>query len=129
MAALLAAYRTYREIADQLGVSHGTVGNDAAVIREEWKRRANHDFDAHVAEELAKLDQLERSVLPKALAGAADQGPLLSAVDRELAIMGRRAKLLGLDRHMRVESAHAVEYRTRLDTEIEALLEEMRDSG
>jgi hypothetical protein len=29
--------------------------------------------------------------------------------------MGRRAKLLGLDRPTRVESAHAVEYRTNLD--------------
>jgi hypothetical protein len=126
---LLAAHWTYREIADHLGVSHGTVGNDAAAIREEWKRQANRDFDAHVAEELAKLDQLERSVVPEALAGAADQGPLLPAVDRELAIMRRRAKLLGLDRPMRVESAHAVEYRTNLDTEIEALLEQMRPSG
>jgi hypothetical protein len=107
----------------------GTVGNDAAVIREEWKRRANHDFDAHVVEELAKLDQLERTVLPEALAGAEDQGLALRAVDRELAIMARRARLLGLDRPPRVHDAQTVEYRTALDAEIEVLIEQMRASG
>jgi hypothetical protein len=93
----LMRHETYREMAQVLGVSAATVNEDVKAVRAEWHERAADDYGAWLAEEMAKLDSLERVMLPQALAGQT------SAVHAVLGVMNRRAKLLGLDRPERMQ--------------------------
>jgi hypothetical protein len=43
------------------GVDQGTVSRDLAAVREEWKARSAEAFAERVAEELARIDGLERT--------------------------------------------------------------------
>lgn len=118
VAALRLSHFTQREIAARLQVSVGTINADLQAIRDEWQaRRATH-YDDWVGEELAKLDRLERSLMPLALQGQHQ------AADRVLAIMDRRARLVGLDKPQLHE--HTVITRDALDAEIERLEGELR---
>jgi hypothetical protein len=49
------------KIAEAEGVNHGQISRDLAVVREEWKAAASLAFGEHVAQQLAKLDKLERT--------------------------------------------------------------------
>jgi hypothetical protein len=110
---LLTRHLTYREMAQQLGVSHSTIGEDVKVIRERWRERAGNDYADFLAEELAKLDQLEREVLPHALSSGPKGGVNLRAVDRVLTIMERRGRYLGLDSPSKVQFVLRIEMITR----------------
>lgn len=90
VATMLLAHRSQREIAHHLGVHPSTVNRDIAAIRAEWAQRRATALDEWVAEELAKLDAVERAVMGKVL-----QGHTFS-IDRLLAAMHHRARLLGL---------------------------------
>jgi hypothetical protein len=103
VAEMVASHYTYREIGDALGVASSTVSEDVKVIREQWRQRATADYSTLLAEELAKLDLLERELLPKALSGGPEAGVNLYAVDRVLAIRDRRARMVGLDAPQRIE--------------------------
>lgn len=131
IATLVTYHWTYQEIADRVGVAVGTVCSDVAVIRKRWQERYAEEYARHVAEEIAKLDDLERRILPLALTGGARSGeegakPSLWAVDRALAIMDRRARLLGLDKPTKVDAKVTVTESTVLDDQIRALLEQMQ---
>lgn len=111
------AHLTQAEIAQQVGVSVGTVNADLKAIREEWADRAATAFEDWVSEELAKLDRLERALLPQALKG---QG---RAAEKVLSIMDRRAKMLGLNKPDKVEHTHIT--RDLIEAEIERLEAEL----
>lgn len=113
VAALRLTHLTQREIASRLGVSVGTVNADLQAVREEWAERRSTSYDDWVSEELAKLDRLERSMMTYALQGQT------TAVDRVLAVMDRRSRLVGLDKPQLHE--HTVITRDALDAEIERL--------
>ena len=113
VAELRLQHYTECEIAEAVGVAQSTVSRDLAAIRDEWLERRMTAYDDWVAEELAKLDELERSLLALALAGQT------SAVDRVLGIMDRRAKLLGLDKPQLHE--HTIVTEDALDAEIRRL--------
>ena len=83
---LVMQHFTYREIAAQLGVASSTVSDDVRAIREQWRARATASYSTFLAEEMARLDLLERELLPKALSGGPKGGVNLRAVDRVLAI-------------------------------------------
>ena len=123
VATLRLAHLTQAEIAARVGVSVGTVNADLKAIRDAWQERARTSIDEWVGEELAKLDRLERSLMPLALQGQA------TAADRVLSVMDRRAKLLGLNKPERFE--HTVITRDAIETEIERLEAELAatDSG
>ena len=123
VATLRLAHLTQAEIAARVGVSVGTVNADLKAIREAWQERARTSIDEWVGEELAKLDRLERSLMPLALQGQA------TAAERVLSVMDRRAKLLGLNKPERFE--HTVITRDAIETEIERLEAELaaNDSG
>lgn len=95
VAALRMSHWTQTEIAKAVGVSVATVNRDLQAVREDWAERRDAAYSSWVAEELAKLDALERSWLPRALKV---QDADVSAVREVLRVMDRRAKLLGLDR-------------------------------
>jgi hypothetical protein len=93
----LLRHETYRSMAQRLGVSAATVTEDVKAVRAEWHKRAADDYEAWLAEEIAKLDSLEQAMLPQALTGQT------RAVHAVLGVMTRRAKLLGLDRPERMQ--------------------------
>ena len=92
VSAMLLARVQQREMARRESVSLGTITNDIAVIRRNWRDRMAESYNAHVAEEVAKLDWLERGLMAHAL-----KGDDYDAIDRLIKIMDRRARLLGLD--------------------------------
>ncbi len=59
-AELYLAGRNQYEIAEIIGVSQGTISNDLKAIRVMWRERAVIAFSERKAEELARLDKLER---------------------------------------------------------------------
>jgi hypothetical protein len=52
--------RTQAEIAEKLGLSRQQIGYDLNAVREEWLHSSLTDFNQRKAEELARLDRLER---------------------------------------------------------------------
>jgi transcriptional regulator with XRE-family HTH domain len=110
VATLRLAHLSQAEIARKLGVSVGTVNADLQAIRQEWAERRRSSFEEWLDEELAKLDRLERALLPLALQGQA------TAADRVLSVMDRRAKLLGLNKPERHE--HTVITMDAIEAEI-----------
>jgi hypothetical protein len=103
VAPLVLAHFSYRQIAERLGVAPSTISEDVKAMREQWRQRSSADYGTFLAEETAKLDLLERELLPEALHGGPEGGLNLQAVDRLLAIRDRRARMLGLDSPSRVE--------------------------
>ena len=89
---LRASGQSIRAIADQLGISKSHVQRDIEkelqAAAEERKKIAGLIIDL----ELTKLDELEQEAWKHIAAGE------LSAIDRVLRSMERRAKLLGLDK-------------------------------
>lgn len=110
---------TETEIAEALGVSQPTISRDLAHIREEWREERVRSYDDWVAEELAKLAALERTLLPEAILEGGQ------AVDRVLSVMDRRARLLGLDKPQLHE--HTIVTEDALDAEIRRLEERLAE--
>jgi hypothetical protein len=117
---LTRAHLPQRAIAARLGVHHRTVERDQAVLHRYYRSLATAHIDDLVAEEVAKLDSLERVVLERpfldddgALVLDTDGVPLLRVLDNDdvmtlLRIAERRTKLLGLDMPTRTETSVTV---------------------
>jgi len=99
VATLRLMHYTQQQIAKRLNVSQATVSQDLAAIRNEWVSRRDQQYGDWVAEEIAKLDALERVWLPRALSQNNDE----KAVTKVLSIMDRRARMLGLDQPERFQ--------------------------
>lgn len=86
------AGKTYREIADELGMVESqvraTLTAELEKVRQGKQRLAEEVFYL----EVVRLDEMFSAIYPKVLAGEE------SAIRTALLIMERRAKLLGLDR-------------------------------
>jgi hypothetical protein len=105
---------SFQQIADQIGY------RDRGTARRAYMTGLSHlpeieDRDLLLRVESARLDALQHAVWKLAMNGESD------AVRDVLAIMSRRAKLLGLDAPTRSEQKHTSE----LDEEIQTLLAEM----
>lgn len=85
---------TYREIADREDVSVRTAYND---VQAALKLTLQEPADSVRAQELARLDRMQRSVWPQVLSGDVKAGEYL------LKVMDRRARLLGLDAPRRID--------------------------
>jgi len=117
VSALRLMHYTQREIAAEIGVSVATVNRDLAVVRAEWADRRSQSYESWVAEELAKIDLLERAILPAAISG--DD----KAQARIVQFMDRRARMMGLDKPERFE--HTVITLDAVEAEIARLEREM----
>lgn len=53
--------KTQIQIAEIIGVSQGTISNDLKELQKRWKEKSIQLIDERKAEELAKVDQLERT--------------------------------------------------------------------
>ena len=91
VAANILAGLTYREIAEALNVSLGTVAGDFRAILKAWQKHYEGDMDRWVKVQLRRLDVMLNALWSKAKDG--DE----TAIDRVLKIMERQARLLGLD--------------------------------
>lgn len=127
---------SYRQIADQLGVSVSTahamvqrgladlVGESTEEVRRLELERLDHMARAALAV-LGKrhliVSQGRVAVHPKTGEPLLDSGPVLHAIDRLLRVQDRRAKLLGLDAPIRVETVTM----GLVDAEIERLEKEL----
>ena len=100
VARLLRTGATEGQIAMQLGVSRKTIVGDVAVLRAEWQAAGAQDRDEWIAGELGKLEAIEAECWR--LFYNEPKGRLF-AIDRILAVMERRARLLGLDAAKRVQ--------------------------
>ena len=90
VAANLLGGLNYREMADALGVSIGTIASDVKMIMKRWEHDQLDKFDAWVMLEDRRYDRLLNGIWDKATGGD------LRAVDRALRIEDQRAKLKGL---------------------------------
>jgi transcriptional regulator with XRE-family HTH domain len=119
VSALRLMHYTQREIARELDVSASTVNRDLAAVREEWAARRTQTYESWVAEELAKIDLLERAIMPAAIAG--DD----KAQARLVMFMDRRARMMGLDKPQQHE--HTVITLDAVEAEIARLEREMSE--
>lgn len=97
VAANLLAGLSYRQIAEGLNVSVGTVASDVKRLLDRWKKEQVTIVDDVVRVEVQRLDRAMAAIWTKV------QGGDLEAIDRMVKLMERRAKLLGLDAPKRVE--------------------------
>jgi len=126
--------RDQRRLARQLGVSLGTVNRDFQALDAEYRRRAASDIATEKGLDLDRVEAMVRGLWPEAARGT------WQAVDRVLACLGRKAKLLGLDAPAKVDAgltlrdlAERVAQRDGLDpaavlAEAEAVLRELAES-
>lgn len=87
---------TQQAIADRLGVTQQTVSTDVAAAMDGWRDSAGESMATLVAQDAARLDALLAGVWDEAVPEDGSP-PRLPAVDRAVAILARRARLLGLD--------------------------------
>lgn len=98
VADLLLAGASHRRIAQALDCDRRTVAADVDALLAQWAEdQKPEERERWRNLELAKLAEIEPGVLREAKRGS------LGAVDREIRLMERRAKLLGLDAPTRQE--------------------------
>ena len=94
VAILLRGADKVREIAAKLNVAPSTISEDIKALRSEWvvrRKKADQEFDL----DLERLDDLLRGIYLTAKQGN------LSALDRALAILDRRARMFQYDQQPR----------------------------
>lgn len=92
VAANLLAGLTYRQMAEALGVSLGTITKDVRLIIDHWRKEQVEDVDGWMQVQLRRLDTMLKAIWNDVLNGD------LKAADTALRIIERQSKLLGLDR-------------------------------
>lgn len=91
VSANLLAGLTYRQMAEALNVSLGTIAEDVRIIIGRWKKEQVAATDEYVQLEIIRLDRALNAIWTKVTEG--DRG----AIDSMLKIMERRAKYKALD--------------------------------
>lgn len=103
---ILGGYRSIRGIAKKMGVSPATACRDVKAIEKEWAGEVDTaDRERHRVRELKKLDQMEGAVTIASLGYVEGEGEgqtrnidlAMEAQKSRIALMKRRARLLGLD--------------------------------
>lgn len=93
VAELLAArpHISVRQIAREIGCSVSTAHGDVQSVRREWATRRLHLYESHAAEDLARTDAAIAAIWPHVTDGRG------WAIDRLIALLTYRAKVLGLE--------------------------------
>jgi hypothetical protein len=91
VAANLLGGLNYRQMAEALGVSIGTISSDVKIILGRWQREQVKDAGDYVQMELVRLDRALNAIWDRVLEGD------LKAIETMLKIEERRARLLDLD--------------------------------
>lgn len=114
VSSMLASRVPYQQQADRLGVSKATIVKDVKAVRQRWRENYAAEYAGHVSEMLGQLNEIEKRLVPRALAGGKvdERGnPTMDlwALDRLFVLMERKARLLGLDAPQRIEVTMHVE--------------------
>lgn len=109
---LLAGHRAV-DIASAMGISPATITSDIKAIFAEWRTDRDICLDGVVEVEISRLERMTAANWEGVLEGKPQ------AIDRQIRIMERKAKLLGLDKPVesKVELARKI-----TDEELERLL-------
>ncbi|MGL4556448.1 MAG: helix-turn-helix domain-containing protein, partial [Afipia sp.] len=89
VSALLVAGASQREIAEELGVSVGTINTDVKALRREWGRQQGKNMADYVHLDLVRLDVAISSIWNAVLAGSLD------AIETLIGLIQTRAKIIG----------------------------------
>lgn len=89
VSALLVAGASQREIAEELGVSVGTINTDVKALRREWGRQQGTNMADYVHLDLVRLDVAISSIWNAVLAGSLD------AIETLIGLIQTRAKIIG----------------------------------
>jgi hypothetical protein len=110
---------TLREISAEVGVTHTTVRSDLVKVRQVWRQNMSKSYDDHVAQSLARYEQLMKALKP----GLEKHD--WKSIDTAIRLEDRVAKLLGLDMPTQVEVSVTVE---AIDKEINRLESKIIDA-
>ena len=97
---MLSGVRGQKQIAAAVGVDQSTISRDIKAIEADWKKQAVVDLDEAKTIDLRRIDEAIRAVMPQVRKGH------LSAVDRMVALLKRRADIFGYDSPKRTENTH-----------------------
>jgi hypothetical protein len=98
VAANLLAGLNYREIADALGVSVGTVSSDVALLVRRWRAEQVSDVGEWQALNVKRLDRAINAIWGEVADGN------LSAIDRLQKLIEQQGRLLGFDQTTHIEA-------------------------
>jgi hypothetical protein len=98
VAANLLAGLNYREIADALGVSVGTVSGDVALLVRRWRAEQVNDVGEWQALNVKRLDRAINAIWGEVADGN------LSAIDRLQKLIEQQGRLLGFDQTTHIEA-------------------------
>lgn len=107
-----------RQLARELGVSRSTAWRDIAAVRAEWAERRLTAYESHLVEDFARTDRAIAAIWERVTIG------YLPAIDRLVALIDRRLRLLGLD-----TVRHQVDLGAVLQRYLERAMEEERADG
>lgn len=93
----LAGVRDQRTIAAKLEVSLGTINSDFKALDDVYRERSAEDIATAKGQDLERIDELIAALWTEAKRGK------WLAIDRIIALMERRARLLGLDAPHRID--------------------------
>ena len=107
----LLAGLNYREMAEALGVSIGTITEDVRILMGRWQREQVETVDDYLQLSERRLDRALNAIWGDVLDGD------LKAIDRMLRIEERRAKLRGLDQPQEIKHSGSVDQHHHRDFE------------
>lgn len=91
VAANLLAGMTYREIAEAMGISLGTISNDANTILATWKAERQTDAGEWIAIQVKRMERVIHAIWTPVTAGD------LQAIDRLLRVIEQEGRTLGFE--------------------------------
>ena len=91
------AHMTQQSIANRLGVSVGTVNRDIQILRARWRKTQEDATNTVMVDDLHRIEVAIGAIWPQVLTGD------YNAIDRLLALIRERAKLLGYEPPKRVD--------------------------
>lgn len=97
---MVAGVRDQKTLAEKFGVNQSTISRDIKKIESEWKKQTLIDFEEAKSIDLMRIDEGLKAVMPQVKKGH------LSAVDRMVSLLKRRADIFGYDSPKRTENTH-----------------------
>jgi hypothetical protein len=97
VAANLKAGLNYRQMAEALDVSLGTVAGDVKILFNRWRKEQVSDIDDHITLQVVQVDTTINAIWDRVTKGE------LPAIDRMLKLQERKSKLLGLDQPQAID--------------------------
>lgn len=89
--------KTEAGIANQLGLSLGTIHNDMVAIRHLWREATINNAEQHAALDLARLEWAANGLMPRVLAGDED------AIVALIRIIQQKGRILGYGTGVKVD--------------------------